>query len=377
MTSQSESFHVSFGRFRVASVTNVVVLVVFFGKQLLLSGSIRYEDSHSRSLLGTSSMEYQQEQQVALAAVIAAAKLCEQVRRDRGFAAIEKPDRSPVTIADLGAQAVICRAIAANFPTDPIVAEEDATLLKQPDMAERLEQITALVQAIEPSATPANIIDWIDCGRGEISQRYWTLDPIDGTKGFLRDDQYAIALALVVDGEVKLGILACPALAVEIAQLQGETGVVFVALRGQGTTQISLVDGKSQPVHVSAAATSLRRATESVESRHGNLPLQREIAQTVGLTAPPLPIDSQAKYGVVARGEAALYLRLLWAEFPDYRENIWDHAAGAIVVEEAGGRVTDMNGKPLDFTAGAKLVNNRGIVASNGVLHEAVLAALR
>jgi 3'(2'), 5'-bisphosphate nucleotidase len=87
-------------------------------------------------------------------------------------------------------------------------------------------------------------------------------------------------------------------------------------------------------------------------------------------------MDSQAKYGAVARGEANLYLRLPWAELPDYRENIWDHAAGAIVVEEAGGRVTDIHGRPLDFV-GTKLTSNRGIVASNRTLHEAVLRALR
>ncbi|NJO20524.1 MAG: 3'(2'),5'-bisphosphate nucleotidase, partial [Spirulinaceae cyanobacterium RM2_2_10] len=76
-------------------------------------------------------------------------------------------------------------------------------------------------------------------------------------------------------------------------------------------------------------------------------------------------------------GQAALYLRLPSPKTPDYREKIWDHAAGALVVEEAGGRVTDMHGQPLDFSLGAKLVNNQGIVASNGVIHEQVLAALR
>jgi 3'(2'), 5'-bisphosphate nucleotidase len=63
-------------------------------------------------------------------------------------------------------------------------------------------------------------------------------------------------------------------------------------------------------------------------------------------------------------------------EWPEKRENTWDHAAGAIVVEEAGGRVTDMYGQPLDFSFGTKLVNNQGIIASNGVIHEAVLAAV-
>jgi 3'(2'), 5'-bisphosphate nucleotidase len=61
----------------------------------------------------------------------------------------------------------------------------------------------------------------------------------------------------------------------------------------------------------------------------------------------------------------------------DYREKIWDQAAGSIVVEEAGGIVTDLDGKPLDFSQGRTLKNNRGICASNGALHATALAALK
>lgn len=243
-------------------------------------------------------------------------------------------------------------------------------------MVESLQQVTTIIREAIPDATPEAVIDWIDRGNGEVGSRYWTLDPIDGTKGFLRDNQYAIALALVEAGEVKLGVLGCPALPVDANQPEGEQGVLFVAVRGQGTTMASLQSGDSRTVHVAVEDPRCLYLTESVESRHGNLPLQRAIAQAVGLKNPPLQLDSQVKYGAVARGQAALYLRLPWTYFPNYRENIWDHAAGAIVVEEAGGRVTDIYGKPLDFNSGAKLINNRGIVASNGSLHEAVLAKL-
>jgi 3'(2'), 5'-bisphosphate nucleotidase len=87
-------------------------------------------------------------------------------------------------------------------------------------------------------------------------------------------------------------------------------------------------------------------------------------------------MDSQAKYGIVARGDAALYLRLPSPKSPDYRENIWDHAAGSLIVEEAGGRVTDMYGQPLDFASGRKMLHNRGVIVSNGLLHTAVIEAL-
>jgi len=79
----------------------------------------------------------------------------------------------------------------------------------------------------------------------------------------------------------------------------------------------------------------------------------------------------------VARGEAALYLRLPSPQQPDYRERIWDHAAGALIVEEAGGRATDALGRPLDFAQGRRLSRNRGVIVSNGHLHTAVLEAIQ
>ena len=86
-------------------------------------------------------------------------------------------------------------------------------------------------------------------------------------------------------------------------------------------------------------------------------------------------MDSQVKYGLVSRGDASIYLRLPTQK--SYRENIWDHAAGSIIVEEAGGRVTDIQGKPLNFSVGNKLTNNRGVIATNGKLHDLLLKAVQ
>ena len=86
-------------------------------------------------------------------------------------------------------------------------------------------------------------------------------------------------------------------------------------------------------------------------------------------------LDSQAKYAAVSCGDASIYLRL--PRSSTYREKIWDHAAGACIVEQAGGRVTDLNGDRLDFTCGERLDKNRGVVATNGILHEQVLRAVR
>lgn len=318
-------------------------------------------------------MSYDREKQVAVEAAATAAKLCQQVRRDIPEA-MEKKDKSPVTVADYGSQAIICKALEEAFPNDPVVGEEDATELRKPEMLETLTKVTNYVQELIPDATPEQIATWIDRGNGQVSPRYWTLDPIDGTKGFLRQDQYAVAIALVEDGEVKVGVLACPALPVEGA----EPGILFAAVRGQGATMMPLTGGQEEKIRVVQADDLANlRFVESVESGHGDQSRQNAIAQAVGITQPSVRVDSQAKYGIVASGQAALYLRLPSPKHPDYRENIWDHAAGAIVVEEAGGRVTDMHGQPLNFADGVKMVNNRGVVVSNGTIHDTVLAALQ
>ena len=320
-------------------------------------------------------MLYEEEKQVAIAAVTAAANLCEQVRRERGSLAMTKPDSSPVTVADFGSQSVICQALAQAFPSDPIIGEEDSTLLRT--STEQLAQVTQYVQTQVSGATPESVAAWIDRGNGQVASRYWTLDPIDGTKGYVRGDQYAIALALVEGSEVKLGVLGCPALPFDIAHPEQERGVLFVAVRGQGTTMIPLDGGTPRSIYVrhSDDVGSLRLVA-SVEPGHSNAPLQAAVTQAVGLSASPVRLDSQAKYGVVARGEAALYLRLPFSPSSQKRQNTWDHAAGTLLVEEAGGRVSDMYGKPLDFSCGIKLANNQGIIASNGAIHEAVLAAI-
>ncbi len=98
------------------------------------------------------------------------------------------------------------------------------------------------------------------------------------------------------------------------------------------------------------------------------------IAALLGITAEPYRIDSQCKYAAVARGDASIYLRL--PTRADYREKIWDHAAGKFVVEQAGGRVTDVRGAPLDFAHGARLERNLGVVATDGRFHDEILAAV-
>ena len=112
-----------------------------------------------------------------------------------------------------------------------------------------------------------------------------------------------------------------------------------------------------------------------VEASHSDQGRSARIAARLGITRDPFRLDSQAKYAAIADGLASIYLRLPTSAH--YREKIWDHAAGSIVVEEAGGRVTDVFGKRLDFSRGRKLEDNRGVVATSGAIHDAVLEAVQ
>lgn len=322
-------------------------------------------------------MSYERERDVALQAVRKAAVLCQAVQSEIDPSVLEKEDRSPVTVADFGSQALICNALREAFPDDPVIAEEDSTALKANQGI--LLQVTQQVQQIRSGVTPNTVCSWIDYGNAsEYSDRFWTLDPIDGTKGFVRGDQYAIALALIVDGIPQVAALACPNLPADLDE-DGEIGQAFIAVRGDGAYQVPLAmdaDDNGTRIHVADTATPADgRFTDSFVSSHSAHDTAQDTADALGLTADPIRMDSQAKYAVVGRGDADIYFRLP-RPGSDYTEKIWDHAAGMLVVEAAGGTVTDANGKALDFTHAPLLSENTGIVATSGSFHQNVLDAL-
>jgi len=325
------------------------------------------------------STPYSVEKEHAYQAIVRAVTLCQLVQADmvKPIAA-QKVDRSPVTVADYASQAIICQGLADAFPNDPVVAEETSEELRSSGQAGMLAQVARYVRTSAPQARHEDVCDWIDHGGVEPGPRFWTLDPIDGTKGFLRGEQYAVALALIVDGQVQVGALACPNLPLDLARPDGPRGTVFLAVRGQGAQMIPLDGGPALPISVASIGDpSTARFVESVESGHTDHGAHESLARALGIGQPSVRLDSQAKYGIVARGDASIYLRLPSPKSPDYREKIWDHAAGALIIEEAGGRVTDALGADLDFGQGRQLEKNRGIVASNGYLHTRILDAIK
>ena len=313
-------------------------------------------------------------------------------------AALEKTDKSPVTVGDLAVQTLVAARLSELTPEIPLVAEESAASFESPEGQVILGLVVKYLTPYLPEITPEKAVQWLSRGRNDDSLRdapcFWTLDPIDGTKGFLRREQYAIALGFLEQGQVTQGFLALPNLTwteqglVEekpvfeenVALPQRPFGSLLMAQRGQGSWISSLFasDGTAVRIHASQQAEpSQMGILRSVVSGHTNIGQIDILAERLGVSVPPMRMDSQAKYGVLAVGRGDVYFRLLSPSRPDYKERIWDHAAGLVILEEAGGRVTDLDGKPLDFTQGSSLKKNRGVCASNGCLHDTAIQAIQ
>ncbi|KAF3334144.1 3'(2'),5'-bisphosphate nucleotidase [Carex littledalei] len=348
----------------------------------------------SASIYGTSQISsYEKELAAAKKAASLAARLCQLVQAEILQSDVQsKADKSPVTVADYGSQAIVSLVLEMELSSGPfsLVAEEDSEDLRKDSSKEILSRITDLVNytlSTDPvfcniTLSEEGVLSAIDKGKSEggSSGRHWVLDPIDGTKGFVRGDQYAIALALLDQGKVVLGVLGCPNL--PLASIQNtnqnveQIGCLFSAIVGKGALVQSLDEGSSPTkIQVTTIDNPVDASFfESFEAAHSLHDLTSNIAKKLGVKAPPVRIDSQAKYGALARGDGAIYLR-----FPHkgYREKIWDHAAGYIVVTEAGGVVTDAAGNDLDFSKGRYLDLDTGIIATNTNLMPSLLVAVQ
>lgn len=313
----------------------------------------------------------------AIDTVRQAGELARNVQQELASHALAKEDRSPVTVADFAVQALAGCLVQQTYPHEPLVAEEASEALRTAEGKETLDKVNHFVGKYLAYATPETVCDWIDRGNSGGATSMWVLDPVDGTKGFLRGEQYAVALAYIVNGEVRVGALACPNLTDAYKPEPGGPGTVIAAIRGEGTWAAPMLSGDFRQLKVSGR-DNIRdaRVLRSVEAGHTNVDRLSALMEDMGVEAEPVRMDSQAKYAVLADGRGDLLFRLLSKKQPDYKEKIWDQAAGSIVTEEAGGTITDLSGKPLDFSTGTTLANNSGVLASNGKLHDEALEAL-
>ncbi|MFQ6621291.1 hypothetical protein Gotur_002230 [Gossypium turneri] len=367
--------------------------------------------------------KYGKELNLAVRIVHMACSLCQKVQQSLVSAAsghvLAKDDDSPVTIADWSVQATVSWLLSEFLEgrSVSIVAEEDVQTLSKPEASSLLSAVVNTVNECLAEAPKyglqcpkkvlgtSQILEAISrCNStGGPTGRHWVLDPVDGTLGFVRGDQYAVALGLIEDGKLVLGVLGCPNYPMKKELLNynhqcnqikptsppssdiWQKGCVMYARRGTGQAWMQpLIHGdtkfewpnsatllQASPVDDPSQATFC----EPVEKANSNHLFTEGLASSIGLKNRPMRVHSMVKYAAIARGDAEVYIKFARS---GYKEKIWDHAAGVVIVEEAGGVVTDAGGRPLDFSRGLYLEGlDRGIVACSGpILHDKIIGAV-
>jgi 3'(2'), 5'-bisphosphate nucleotidase len=307
----------------------------------------------------------------ALEAVRAACRAVAAVGPPEAFgtgAVVDKGAAGPVTVADLASQVAAARALRASQGASvAIVGEESAEEAESLGGHGLLGVVAEVLRRTGMSIDAAGVRDALAAGThaGGPSGRFWTIDPLDGTKGYLRGGQFAVAIALVEDGKPVVGALGLPRLSA--AGTDNGEGVVAWAMRRAGAFQEAIDGGSRRPIRAPGwVPGSVIRLAGSVERGHSASDSLEAAFSALG-PVEPVRADSQAKYALVARGDADAYVRR--SPTPGYREWIWDHAAGALVAGEAGCTVTDALGQELDFSRGRRLEDRSGILCASPELH--------
>jgi histidinol-phosphatase len=245
---------------------------------------------------------------------VEAAAAAELVHFRRGVRVEVKPDRTPVTAADREGEAAILAVVRAAFPDHAVLGEETG-------------------------AHPGS------------ARSRWIVDPLDGTKGFTRGRGFwGPLVALEHDGAIVAGAMALPAL--------GET---YWAARGLGAWMRT---GEAGPVRLAVSQLAAwEDATLSLGEPHVLFapPMLSRVARLATTCATSRCYGDLAGCALVLQGKAEA-----WVEAG---VKIWDLGPLQILVEEAGGRFTDLEGRPV--------VTSGSCVASNGRVHDHVLKALR
>lgn len=294
---------------------------------------------------------YSNEVSFATELVKNAAKITEWFRI-KGFESYQKQNQSPVTLADFASQIYIISKLQAKFPEDQIIAEEEDSAFIDKRAEHAIEECFKGLKFKEID----NFKETLKY-RSKNADRQWTVDPIDGTKGFLKNLSYAIGIGFMVDSKPKISAIAAPNYSMKGL-------AIFVAEKGKGA-KASYGDGELSPVKVSRQ-TIIKNAG-MCHSLHHDQPWTLKFAELAGITKKN-PMDGMGKFCLIADGSFDIYIR------PERNiANSWDYMPGDLVVREAGGVVTDLNGKPLKYEKSHCILSTPGIIASNGILHQKIL----
>jgi 3'(2'), 5'-bisphosphate nucleotidase len=228
---------------------------------------------------------------------------------DGTFTVRHKDDNSPVTLADLESQRIIIEGLERLTPRIPVLAEESA-------------------------AAP-----WVE---RQTWSALWVVDPLDGTREFVkRNGEFTINIALIVEHEPLLGVVAAPAQSVVY---WGAAGSGAFRRRGLSETERIAVSAAQRPLRVVGSRSHLRSQTAAYLTRLGP-----HVMTGVG---------SSLKFCLLAEGNAELYPR-----FGPTSE--WDTAAGQALLEAAGGQVTRMDGHRLRYNCRESLINGDFVAFSD------------
>lgn len=359
--------------------------------------------------------KYHRELEAAVDVVERACRICVDVKKSLYSSEgriVEKNDNTPVTVADFGVQALVSLELSKVFPSIPLVAEEDSDFVRSNNLVDSVVSVvTDKASSNDKPLTNADVLEAIDRGGknaivyGTRPATYWVLDPIDGTKGFLKGSEalYVVGLALVVEGDIVLGVMGCPnwkeassynsTIDVQGSEsVPSRSGILMVAHVGCGTwaRQLSDLMGVSAKVpngwtrcfvdgcHLVPKARFCISDSQTWES----VPLSAFFSATSDaggvsdkeILLLPTCCGSLCKYLMVASGRASVFILRARAQTTI---KAWDHAVGIICVHEAGGKVTDWKGSDIDLAADQVerriLFPSMGVLVTNGAIHNQIL----
>lgn len=299
--------------------------------------------------------KYQDELTLAIDIVRKASKITEWFK-SHGFQSYKKRDKSPVTLADFASQIFILSRLKEKFNEDQIFAEEESSLFSKD--IEVLIKKCFLEINFKVNEEFSSLLNY----RGPRSSRQWIVDPIDGTKGYLRDLSYAVGIGLMQNSEPKICAIGVP-------NYKNEQLAIFVAEQGEGA-QAAYGDKEFSPIHVSHE----NNLSSSVmcQSLHHNKQWINKLAEMIGANK-IISMDGMGKFCMVADGSADLYVREMNLDY----SFSWDYMPGDLLVREAGGTITDLNYKSLTFKEDKCKWTAPGLIASNGILHDDIISNIK
>lgn len=260
--------------------------------------------------------------ELALARALAAeAGVVVMAIRDGNLQIEYKPGDEPVTIADRQASDLIAAGVAAAFPHDIVISEEN------PD---DLRRITA--------------------------SRVWYIDPIDGTKDYIAGrDGFAVMIGLCIDGEPALGVVA-----------QASCQRTYVAARGLG----AWLEQTGQPNQaLSVSTVTIAGEARLVASQsHRTHDIDR-VKSELGIRDEKNIGSVGLKLSLIAEGTRDLYVN------PTPKAKLWDTCAPDAIIRLAGGMLTDLSGLPLNYQQ-PSVAHHRGMIGSNGLIHQETITRL-